>query len=69
MAENTIKINDKNYLLENLSDRAKELIQSINFADQQIEQLNNEWAIADTARIAYTRALKSSVEDTKKEWT
>lgn len=67
MAENTIKINDKNYLLENLSDRAKELIQSINFADQQIEQLNNEWAIADTARIAYTRALKSSVEDTKKE--
>lgn len=67
MAENTIKINNKNYLLENLSDRAKELIQSINFADQQIEQLNNEWAIADTARIAYTRALKSSVEDTKKE--
>ncbi len=67
MAENTIKINDKKYLLENLSDRAKELIQSINFADQQIEQLNNEWAIADTARIAYTKALKSSVEDTKKE--
>ena len=67
MAENTIKINDKTYTLENLSDRAKELIQSINFADQQIEQLNNEWAIADTARIAYTKALKSSVEDTKKE--
>lgn len=67
MAENTIKINDKTYSLENLSDRAKELIQSINFADQQVEQLNNEWAIADTARIAYTRALKSSIEDTKKE--
>ena len=69
MAENTIKINDKTYSLENLSDRAKELIQSINFADQQVEQLNNEWAIADTARIAYTKALKSSVEDTKKEWS
>lgn len=67
MSENTIKINDKTYTLENLSDRAKELIQSINFADQQIEQINNEWAIADTARIAYTRALKSSVDDTKKE--
>ena len=67
MAENTLKINDKTYSLENLSDRAKELIQSISFADQQIEQLNNEWAIADTARLAYTKALKSSVEDTKKE--
>ena len=67
MAENTIKINDKKYLLENLSERAKELIQSINFADQQIEQLNNEWAIADTARIAYSKALKSSVEATEKE--
>ena len=28
----------------------------------QLQQLNNEWAVSDTARIGYTNALKSEFE-------
>ena len=67
MNDKTINIDDVKYNLDELSEDAKSQIDNIRFIDAQLQQLNNEWAIADTARIAYTRALKSSVEDTKKE--
>ena len=60
MAENakTITIDGIQYDLSQLNERATEQLQSIEFVDRQLQQLNNEWAVADTARIGYTNALK-----------
>ena len=57
-ADNKIKIDDKQYNLDDLSDSAKTQLKNIQFVDAQIQQLNNEWAVADTARIGYVNALK-----------
>ena len=51
-------IDGTEYYTEDLSDQAKKLIQNIEFVDERIQQLNNEWAVADTARIGYSQALK-----------
>ena len=40
-----IKIDDVEYKLDNLSDNAKAQLASIQFVDEQLQQLNNEWAI------------------------
>ena len=54
-----ITIDDVEYDLNKLSDNAKSQIQNIQFVDTRLQQLHNELAVSDTARIGYTRALKS----------
>ena len=64
MAEGTdqkITIDDVEYNLNDLSDNAKAQLANIQFVDAQIQQLNNEWAVADTARMGYTNALKADL--------
>ena len=56
-----ITIDGTEYSLDNLSDAAKAQLANIQFVDAQIQQLNNEWAVADTARIGYTRALQAEL--------
>ena len=56
-----IKIDDVEYRLDDLSDNAKAQLASIQFVDEQLQQLNNEWAVSDTARIGYTNALKAEL--------
>ena len=56
-----ISIDGVEYVWDELSDSAKAQLTSIQFVDAQIQQLNNEWAVADTARIGYTRALKAEL--------
>ena len=56
-----ISIDGTEYVLDDLSDNAKAQLLNIQFVDAQIQQLNNEWAVADTARIGYTRALKAEL--------
>ena len=56
-----ITIDDKEYNLDELSEKAKAQLANINFCDAQLQQLNNEWAVSDTARIGYTNALKKEV--------
>ena len=53
------------YSLDELSDNAMAQVRSIQFVDAQLQQLNNEWAVSDTARIGYTNALKAELS--KKE--
>ena len=60
-----VSIDGTEYVLDDLSDNAKAQLLNIQFVDAQIQQLNNEWAVADTARIGYTRALKSEREKNK----
>ena len=64
MAEGTdqkITIDEVEYNLSDLSDNAKAQLANIQFVDAQIQQLNNEWAVADTARLGYTNALMAEL--------
>lgn len=56
-----ITIDDVEYKLSDISDKAKEHLSSIQFVDSMIQQLNNELAVSDTARIGYTNALKAEL--------
>ena len=60
-----ITVDDIEYKLDEVSDGAKTQLLNIQFVDAQIQQLNNEWAVADTARIGYTNALKTEFAKTQ----
>jgi hypothetical protein len=53
-----ITIDGVDYEFADLTDNARAQLANIQFVDAQLQQLNSEWAIADTARMAYTAALK-----------
>ena len=69
MAKNTnknkVKIDDQEYDLDKLSDDAKSQLVNLQFVDAQLQQLSNELAVADTARIGYTNALKLELSKSK----
>ncbi len=56
-----VKINDKDYLLSDLSDNAKAQLQSLQFTRVEIQRLNAQLAIAKTAEQAYQRALAAAL--------
>ena len=56
-----ITIDEVEYNLSDLSDNVKAQLANIQFVDTQIQQLNNEFAVADTARMGYTNALKAEL--------
>ena len=51
--QNEVIIQGISYKLDDLSENAKAQLTNIQFVDEQIQQLNNEWAVADTAKIGY----------------
>ena len=61
-ADKKITIDEVEYSVDTLSDEAQKQLVNIQFVDNQIQQLNNELAVADTARIGYTNALKKELE-------
>lgn len=61
-----ITVDGTDYLVDKLSDVAKEQIANLNFVDNQLLQKQNELAVSDTARIAYTNALKKDIENKEK---
>jgi len=62
----TITVDGVDYAVDSLSSNAKAQLANIQFVDAQIQQLNNEWAVSDTARIGYTNALKNELAKTAK---
>ena len=56
--DQTIPIDGVDYKIADMSDAAKAQFTNIQFVDAQIQQLKNEWAVADTARLGYSSALK-----------
>ena len=66
-SDENVTIDGTQYSVDDLSDNAKANILNIQFVDAQIQQLNNEWAVADTARIGYTNALKSDISKSSSE--
>jgi len=65
--ENKITVDGVDYNVADLSDAAKQQIQNLQFVEAQLQQLNNEWAVADTARLGYSRALAQEVAKIDKE--
>ena len=65
--ENKLIIDSVEYSLDNLSESGKASLNSIKFIEKQLQQLNNEIAVADTARIGYSNALKHEMEKSKSD--
>ena len=57
----SITVNDKKIKVEDMTDVAKAQLLNIQFVDGQIQQLKNEWAVSDTARLGYTAALRGEL--------
>lgn len=60
-AEPKITLEGTDYPISQMSDQAKATLASLQFVEAQLRQLRNEWAVADTARLAYAAALKREV--------
>jgi len=57
----TIKIDDKEYDFDKLSEEAKAQLLSLQFCDQELQRLQAQAAAYQTARIAYAKALNEAL--------
>ena len=67
-----VKINEKEYDFDLLSAEAKQQLGSLKFVDAELQRLNAQAAVLQTARIAYAKALqealpKQASDDTTKK--
>lgn len=58
---NVITVDGTEYSINDLSQSAKSQLANINFVDTQIQQLTNEQAVVETARVGYVKALKNEL--------
>ena len=65
VTEEKITIDGYEYDMKSLSEIAKDQIANIQFVDTRLQELQNELAVSDTARIGYTNALKAGLEDNR----
>ena len=57
----TIKIDDKDYDLDQLSDEARAQLASLQFVDSELQRLNAKAAVLQTARASYAKALNEAL--------
>jgi hypothetical protein len=57
----TIKINNREYDTDTLSDEAKTQLASLQFCDQELARLQVQAAAMQTARMAYAKALQAAL--------
>jgi len=57
-----VKINDKEYAMTDLSDKACEQLFNLRFAETEIRRLQAQLAVAQTARNAYQQALAAQLK-------
>ena len=57
----TVTIDDKEYVLEDLSEAARAQLISLQITDQEIIRLQQQQKIAQTARNAYAQALSAEL--------
>ena len=65
--EGVITVDDDEYKISEMSDAAKAQLSNIQFVDDQIRQLQNEWAVSDTARLGYQAAFKGELLQSAKK--
>lgn len=56
-----IKIDNKDYDTDKLSEDARKQLVNLRLTDQEIQRVQMQLAIAQTARIAYAKALQASL--------
>ena len=56
-----IKIDNKEYDIDTLSEECKAQLASIQFVDQELARLQAQTSVLQTAKIAYLQALKASL--------
>lgn len=61
----TIKIDNNEYEVESLSEESKSQLASLQYVDSELSKLQKKAAVLQTARIAYGRALRQTLEDGK----
>jgi hypothetical protein len=61
----TITIDGKEHDVDSLSDESKAQLGSLQFVDSELARLQAQAAALQTARIAYGRALKQTLEEGK----
>lgn len=57
----TIKIDGKDYELDQLSEEAKNQLGNLQFVDAELQRVNAQAAVLQTARIAYSKALNEAL--------
>ncbi|NMM25948.1 MAG: hypothetical protein HHJ12_01380 [Glaciimonas sp.] len=57
----TIKIDNKDYDLDTLSDEAKAQLASLQFVDAELLRVQAQAAVLQTARLAYSNALQAAL--------
>ena len=57
----TIKIDNKEYDLDTLSDECKAQLASIQFVDQELARLQAQAAVLQTAKATYAKAVQASL--------
>ena len=63
----TITIDDKAYSIDTLSEEAKNQLGSLQFVDAELQRLNAQAAVLQTARLAYANALKAALPPVQTE--
>ncbi|WP_394425041.1 hypothetical protein [Vreelandella stevensii] len=61
----TVTIDGRDYELADLSENARNQLVNLRVTDQEIQRLNQQLAIAQTARTAYANALKQELPEQK----
>jgi hypothetical protein len=61
----TITIDEKEYALESLSEEAKAQLVSLQFVDAELQRLNAESAVLQTARMSYSKALNDLLAEAR----
>ena len=62
---NTVTIDGQEYKLSDLSDAAKQQIANVRATDQELAHLNQQTAIARTARGTYLQQLRTELDKGK----
>jgi hypothetical protein len=57
----TIKIDNIDYDLDSLSDDAKAQLASLQFVDTELQRLQSQAAVLQTARMAYVKGLQKAL--------
>ncbi len=56
-----IKIDNKEYDLNSLSDECKAQLASLQFVEQELARLQAQFAVLQTARVSYAKALQAAL--------
>lgn len=57
----TIKIDNRDYDFDTLTNEAKAQLQSLQFCDAELARLQAQAAVLQTARVAYAKALQAAL--------